>query len=193
MEKDHKLLCVGKYPICIKCPPFLTFFFLIYPTKQVNYKVLKLKSEKLFTFVIAEQSDWTRKKLPLQSIIHATQPEGWLCVKMFGGGCTQRNAMPHPFNTQNTNTRQLHCTTPNYTLQFNMSQDGCTIHGRQTGRQMWPLRNFFCSFYPFELEVSRVVKLCIPNNRMFFFGFSILTVFGGKMRSQDWQQNLNFN
>ena len=168
MEKDHKLLCVGKYPICIKCPPFLTFF-LIYPTKQVNYKVLKLKSEKLCTFVIAEQSDWTRKKLPLQSIIHATQPEGWLCVKMFGGGCTQRNAMPHPFNTQNTNTRQLHCTTPNYTLQFNMSQDGYKIHGRQTRRQMWPLRNYFCSFYPFELEVSRVVKLCIPNNRMFFF------------------------
>ena len=37
MEKDHKLVCVGKYPICIKCPPFVTF--VLYPTKQVNYKV----------------------------------------------------------------------------------------------------------------------------------------------------------
>ena len=36
-EKDHKLVCVWKYPICIKCPPFLTF--VLYPTKQVNYKV----------------------------------------------------------------------------------------------------------------------------------------------------------
>ena len=37
LEKDHKLVCVGKYPICTKCPPFLTF--VLYPTKQVNYKV----------------------------------------------------------------------------------------------------------------------------------------------------------
>ena len=34
MEKDHKLVCVGKCPICIKCPPFLTF--VLYPTKQVS-------------------------------------------------------------------------------------------------------------------------------------------------------------
>ena len=145
MEKDQKLLCVGKYPICIKCPPFLKFF--LYPTKQVNYKVLKLKSEKLCTFVIAEQSDWSWKKLPLQSIIHATQPECWLCIEMFGCGCTQWNAVPYPFNKQNTNTRQLLCTTPNYTLQFNMPQDGCTIHGRKTGRQMWPLLLQFLSVW----------------------------------------------
>ena len=169
MEKDQKLLCVGKYPICIKCPPFLTFF--LYPTKQVNYKVLKLKSEKIMHFCYRWTIRLRQENLPLQSIIHATQPEGWICVEMFGGGCTQRNAMPHPFNTQNTNTRQLYCTPPNYTLQFNVAQDGCTIHGRQTGRQMWPLKNYFCSFYPFELKVSRVVKLCIPNNRMFFFWF----------------------
>ena len=57
---------------------------------------------------------------------------------------------------------------------------------------MWPLRNYFCSFYPFELKLSRVVKLCIPNNRVCGFFLvggggagSILTVFGGKMRSQD--------
>ena len=25
-------------------------------------------------------------------------------------------------------------------------------HGRQTGYQTWPLRNYFCSFYPFELK-----------------------------------------
>ena len=37
LEKEHRLVCVGKYPICIKCPPFLTF--VLYPTKQVNYKV----------------------------------------------------------------------------------------------------------------------------------------------------------
>ena len=38
LEKDHKLVCVGKYPICIKCPTFLTF--VLYPKKQVNYKVI---------------------------------------------------------------------------------------------------------------------------------------------------------
>ena len=37
VEKDHKLLCFGKYPICLKCPLFLTF--VLYPTKQVNCKV----------------------------------------------------------------------------------------------------------------------------------------------------------
>ena len=58
LEKDHKLVCVGKYPICIKCPPFLTF--VLYPTKQVNYKVSST-AKKLYTFVIAEQSDWSRK------------------------------------------------------------------------------------------------------------------------------------
>ena len=36
-KKDCKLVCVEKYPTCIKCPPFLTF--VLYPTKQVNYKV----------------------------------------------------------------------------------------------------------------------------------------------------------
>ena len=33
----YVLICVGKYPICIKCPPFLTFD--LYSTKRVNYKV----------------------------------------------------------------------------------------------------------------------------------------------------------
>ena len=37
------------------CPPFLTFCLSF--TKQVNYKV----SKKLCTFVIAEQSNWSRK------------------------------------------------------------------------------------------------------------------------------------
>ena len=37
MEKDHKLVCVGKYSICLKCPSFITF--ILYRTKQVNYKV----------------------------------------------------------------------------------------------------------------------------------------------------------
>ena len=37
VEKDHKLVCVGKYSICLKCPPFVTF--ILYRTKQVNYKV----------------------------------------------------------------------------------------------------------------------------------------------------------
>ena len=35
-------------------------------TKQVNYKVLKQKSEKLGTFVIAEQSDWSKGKFLLR-------------------------------------------------------------------------------------------------------------------------------
>ena len=36
MEKEHKFVCVGKYPIRTKCSPFLTF--VLYPRKQVNYK-----------------------------------------------------------------------------------------------------------------------------------------------------------
>ena len=27
LEKDYKLVCARKYPICIKCPPFLTFLY----------------------------------------------------------------------------------------------------------------------------------------------------------------------
>ena len=42
--------------------------------------------------------------------------------------------------------------------------DAFPFHGGQTGRQMWPLRNYFCSFYPFELNVCGMVEFCIPNN-----------------------------
>ena len=59
LEKGHKLVCVGKYPICIKCPPFLTF--VLYPTKQVNYKVSSTAKSYTLWSVIAEQSDWNRK------------------------------------------------------------------------------------------------------------------------------------
>ena len=76
------------------------------------------------------------------------------------------------------------------------------FHGGQTGRQMWPLRNYFCSFYPFELNVCRMVEFCIPKNHNYeliiimfiiiivnviimFFVFLILTSFGRKMMSQD--------
>ena len=38
LEKDHKLVCVGKNPICIKCPSFLTFVLSF--LKKVNYKVV---------------------------------------------------------------------------------------------------------------------------------------------------------
>ena len=58
VEKDQKLVCIGEYPICIKCPPFLTF--VLYPKKQVNYKVSST-AKKWYTFVIDEQSDWSRK------------------------------------------------------------------------------------------------------------------------------------
>ena len=45
---------------------------------------------------------------------------------LFRGECTQRSAMPrHPLFNMQTNTRPLNCTTPNYTLQFNMPQDAC--------------------------------------------------------------------
>ena len=37
LEKDHKLVCAGKNPIRIKCPPF--FNVCLSFTKQVNYKV----------------------------------------------------------------------------------------------------------------------------------------------------------
>ena len=34
LEKDHELVCVGKYPICIRCLPLLTF---VYP---LQYKLI---------------------------------------------------------------------------------------------------------------------------------------------------------
>ena len=34
LEKDHELVCVGEYPICIRCPPLLTF---VYP---LQYKLI---------------------------------------------------------------------------------------------------------------------------------------------------------
>lgn len=57
--------------------------------------------------------------------------------------------------------------------------DAFPFHGGQTGRQIWPLRNFFCSFYPFQL------KVCIPNNHNYACCFLISTGFGRKMMSQD--------
>ena len=48
-------------------------------------------------------------------------------------------------------------------------------------------RNYFYSFYLFELKLCRIVEFCIPNDRMllfFFFCFSILTAFGGKMHNE---------
>ena len=40
--------------------------------------------------------------------------------------------------------------------------------GKQDAKCAWPLRNYFCSFYLFELKrVCRMVGLCIPNNRLF--------------------------
>ena len=53
-------------------------------------------------------------------------------------------------------------------------------------------RNNFYSFYPFEFKPYGIVELRIPNNRLFFC-FSILTVFDGKMTSNDWKQNFKFN
>ena len=52
-------------------------------------------------------------------------------------------------------------------------------------------RNYVFIFYSFELKLCRMVELCIPKHPMFFCIW-ILTVFGGKMTSKDWQQNLNF-
>ena len=31
LKKDYKLVCARKYPICINCPPFLTF---VYPLQN---------------------------------------------------------------------------------------------------------------------------------------------------------------
>ena len=58
---------------------------------------------------------------------------------------------------------------------------GVNRHGWQKRHQMWPLTNYFCIVYPFELNVCRMVGLCIPNSRMFFC-FSILKVLAGKWR-----------
>ena len=46
LEKDHKLVCVEKYPICIKCPQFLTF---VYPL-QNNYKVSSIAKNYALLF-----------------------------------------------------------------------------------------------------------------------------------------------
>ena len=61
-EKDHKLVCVGKYPICIKCPPFLTF--VLYPTKQVNYKVSS--TAKNYTLLLSPNNPTEAGKFLLQ-------------------------------------------------------------------------------------------------------------------------------
>ena len=50
--------------------------------------------------------------------------------------------------------------------------------GKQDAK-IWPLRSFFCSFYPFQL------KVCIPNNHNYACCFFISTGFGRKMMSQD--------
>ena len=101
---------------------------------------------------------------------------------------------------------------PAYNLFFCFSKkkllfDAFPFHSGQTGRQMWPLRNYFCSFYPFELNVCKMVEFCIPNNHNYvhnyeliiimfiiiivndhncvFYFFLIFTGFGRKMMSQD--------
>ena len=54
-------------------------------------------------------------------------------------------------------------------------------HVGQTGHQMWLLTNYFCSVYPFEFKVCRMVELCFPNSRMFFLFFD----FNGFWREND--------
>ena len=62
LEKDHRLVCVGKYPICIKCPPFLTF--VLHPTKQVNYKVSS--TAKSYTLLLSPKNQTEVGKFLLQ-------------------------------------------------------------------------------------------------------------------------------
>ena len=54
--------------------------------------------------------------------------------------------------------------------------DAFPFHGGQTGRQMWPLRNYFCSFYPFELNVCRMVEFCIPNNHNYVLNYELIII-----------------
>ena len=74
---------------------------------------------------------------------------------------------------------------------------------------MWPLRNFFCSFYPFELNDCRMVEFCSPKNHnyeLIIIMFIIIIVndhnyvfcffdFNEFWQKNDVarQQNLNFN
>ena len=56
------------------------------------------------------------------------------------------------------------------------------------GKQDAKCGHYFCSFYPFELKVSRVVKLCIPNNRVFvcvFFWGGVGFDFNGFWRENE--------
>ena len=62
LEKEHRLVCVRKYPICIKCPPFLTF--VLYPTKQVNYKVSS--TAKNYTLLLSPNNPTEAGKFLLQ-------------------------------------------------------------------------------------------------------------------------------
>ena len=89
VEKDQKLVCIGEYPICIKCPPFLTF--VLYPKKQVNYKVSST-AKKWYTFVIDEQSDWSRK-ISLAITRQITQEDRNLLLKETTAASSSREAV----------------------------------------------------------------------------------------------------
>ena len=62
LEKEHRLVCVGKHAICMKRPPFLTF--VLYPTKQVNYKVSS--TAKNYTLLLSPNNPTEAGKCLLQ-------------------------------------------------------------------------------------------------------------------------------
>jgi len=62
VEEDQKLVCVGKYPIFMKWRPFLTF--VLYPIKQVNYKVSS--TAKNYALLLSPNNPTEAEKFLLQ-------------------------------------------------------------------------------------------------------------------------------
>ena len=60
LEEDHKFVCVGKYPIRIKCPPLLTF---VYPL-QNNYKASSIA--KGYALLLSPNNPTEAEKLLVQ-------------------------------------------------------------------------------------------------------------------------------
>ena len=81
--------------------------------------------------------------------------------------------------------RTIADTTPTFIRNWTFSSGGSTRSSTHPDpKAMFPLYRLTLALTRKILTVgkqdARIVELCIPNNR---------TVFGGKMTSQDWQQN----
>ena len=65
---------------------------------------------------------------------------------------------------------EIHSRQPSFfkTFQVHFFFSMVKKHARLAVRLKRHYKNNFCSFYPFELKVCRMVELCIRNNRVIF-------------------------